>query len=182
MKFIPTDIEGVVIIEPDVYADARGFFLESFHREKYAPALGDLDLVQDNLSSSLQGTVRGLHFQNGALAQGKLCQVLSGAVLDVAVDLRRGSPTYGRHVAVELSAGNKRQVWIPTGFAHGFSVLSDTALFHYKCTRYYHKASERCLLYNDPALGIDWLVTNPIVSDKDRQGSLLADLQHDFVL
>jgi len=181
MKFLPADIGGIVIIEPDVFQDSRGFFLESFHREKYTPALGELDLVQDNLSSSIRGTVRGLHFQNGTHAQGKLCQVLAGTVLDVAVDLRRGSPTYGRHVAVELSSDNKRQIWIPPGFAHGFSVLSETALFHYKCTRYYHKASERCLLYNDPALGIDWKVNDPIVSDKDRQGSHLAELQHDFV-
>lgn len=181
MKFLPADIGGIVIIEPDVFQDSRGFFLESFHREKYTPALGELDLVQDNLSSSIRGTVRGLHFQNGIHAQGKLCQVLTGTVLDVAVDLRQGSPTYGRHVAVELSAENKRQIWIPPGFAHGFSVLSETALFHYKCTRYYHKAAERCLLYNDPVLDIDWKVKAPIVSDKDRQGSLLAELQHDFV-
>lgn len=180
MKITGTDIPEVLILEPTVFYDDRGYFYESFRLDRFKKEIGDIVFVQDNISQSAKNTLRGLHLQNGEYAQGKLCQVLLGSVLDVAVDIRKGSPTYGRHVAVELSAEKKNQIWIPPGFAHGFSVLSETALFHYKCTNYYNKASERCLLYNDPALGIDWNVTDPIVSPKDAQGVLLKDLDHDF--
>jgi dTDP-4-dehydrorhamnose 3,5-epimerase len=176
MKIISTSIPEVIVIEPSVFNDDRGYFLESYQYQKYRAYIGDVAFVQDNISSSVKGTLRGLHLQIEPFAQGKLCQVLQGTVLDVAVDVRKGSPTYGKHVAMELSGENKRQIWIPPGFAHGFSVLSDTALFHYKCTNYYHKASERCLLYNDPVLQIDWRVREPIVSEKDRKGALLKDL------
>ncbi len=176
MKIVSTSIPDIIVIEPSVFNDDRGYFLESYQYQKYREYIGAVTFVQDNISSSVKGTLRGLHLQIEPFAQGKLCQVLQGSVLDVAVDIRKGSPTFGKHVAMELSDENKRQIWIPPGFAHGFSVLSDTALFHYKCTNYYHKASERCLLYNDPVLQIDWRVQNPIVSEKDKKGVLLKDL------
>lgn len=176
MKIIKTQIPDVIVFEPMIFNDDRGYFFESFQHQKYREHIGDVPFVQDNISSSVKGTLRGLHLQIDPFAQGKLCQVLQGTVLDVAVDVRKGSPTYGKHVAMELSGENKRQIWIPPGFAHGFSVLSDTALFHYKCTNYYHKASERCVLYSDPELRIDWRVENPIVSEKDGKGVLLKEL------
>jgi dTDP-4-dehydrorhamnose 3,5-epimerase len=176
MKIIRTAIPEILVIETSIFNDERGYFFESYQHQKYREHIGDVTFVQDNISSSVKGTLRGLHLQTEPFAQGKLCQVLQGTVLDVAVDVRKGSPTFGKHVAMELSAENKRQIWIPPGFAHGFSVLSETALFHYKCTNYYHKASERCLLYNDPVLQIDWRVQKPIVSEKDGKGVLLKDL------
>ena len=176
MKIHKTEIPGLLIIEPVILSDSRGSFSEIYHLQKYREHIGDVTFVQDNISSSVKGTLRGLHLQVEPFAQGKLCQVLQGAVLDVAVDVRKGSPTFGKHVAMELSAENKKQIWIPPGFAHGFSVLSETALFHYKCTNYYNKAAERCLLYNDPVLQIDWRVQKPIVSEKDGKGVLLKDL------
>jgi len=176
MNIVPTSLLDVVIIEPRVFVDERGYFFESFKENVFHEKIGSIHFVQDNVSKSLSGTIRGLHFQVGEYAQGKLCQVLLGKVLDVAVDLRRHSPTFGKHVAIELSDENKRQIWIPPGFAHGFSVLSDSAIFVYKCTNYYHKESERTLLYNDPDLHIDWKVTNPIISMKDQQGLRLKDL------
>lgn len=181
MKITPTAIPDVIIIEPRVFSDKRGYFFESFQLKKYSEHLHTTSFVQDNISRSSKNTIRGLHFQNGEFAQGKLCQVILGTVLDVAVDLRKNSPTFGKHVDVELSDQNKNQLWIPPGFAHGFSVLSETAIFSYKCTNYYNKESERCLLYNDPALNIYWKVSHPIVSAKDQQGVLLKDLQYDFV-
>jgi dTDP-4-dehydrorhamnose 3,5-epimerase len=176
MTILPTAISDVLIIEPKVYADERGYFFESYRYDILKEKIGDVHFVQDNVSKSVKNTIRGLHLQVGVHAQGKLCQVVFGAVLDVAVDLRKNSPTFGQHAAVELSDENKRQLWIPPGFAHGFSVLSDSAIFIYKCTNYYNRESERTLLYNDFELHIDWKVTNPIVSPKDQQGVPLKDL------
>lgn len=177
MNIISTSIPDVLIIEPKVFSDERGYFYESYRYEILKEKIGEVRFVQDNVSRSSRNTIRGLHFQIGEHAQGKLCQVVFGTVLDVAVDVRKNSPTFGNQVAVELSDQNKRQVWIPPGFAHGFSVLSETAIFIYKCTNYYNKEAERTLLYNDPSLNIDWKVTSPIVSLKDQQGVLLKDLQ-----
>jgi dTDP-4-dehydrorhamnose 3,5-epimerase len=182
MKIQKTEIDGLLIIAPDVFADQRGFFLESFHEKKYADLLPGLHFVQDNVSSSLYGTVRGLHYQVGPYAQGKLVQVMLGTVLDVAVDIRFGSPTFGRHIAIELSGENHLQFWIPPGFAHGFSVLSPSALFHYKCTAVYDKPSERALCYDDPDLGINWKVEHPIVSEKDRTAKRFKEIDRDFIV
>jgi dTDP-4-dehydrorhamnose 3,5-epimerase len=167
MKVEKTEIKNLLILRPDVYGDNRGYFFESFSSKKYEE-IGIIDkFVQDNISKSAKNTVRGLHLQIGNKAQGKLCQVLCGRVLDVAVDIRSDSATFGKYVSVELSEENHFQLWIPKGFAHGFSVLSDEAIFSYKCTEYYNKESERSILFNDPDLAIDWNVEKPIVSDKD---------------
>ncbi len=175
MNVSESGLPGLLIIEPKVFGDARGFFLETWNRARYRERGIAEDFVQDNLSWSRRGTLRGLHFQNPN-PQGKLVQVLEGEVLDVVVDLRRASPTFGRHESVVLSAENRRQFYVPPGFAHGFVVLSESALFHYKCTGYYSPADELTLLWNDPALGIDWPVSDPIVSDKDRRGLPLRDI------
>ena len=170
MNFIKTAIEGVYIIEPKIFPDARGYFFESYNKAAFEEAGLFYDFVQDNQSKSCYGTVRGLHFQKGEHAQAKLVRVLEGTVLDVAVDLRSGSATYGKHVAVELSAENQRQLMIPRGFAHGFSVLSETAVFSYKCDNLYCKESEGGLCFDDPALGIDWRIdmAKALTSEKDR--------------
>ena len=170
MHFIKTEIEGVYIVEPRVFEDTRGYFFESYSKAKFEAAGLHYDFIQDNQSMSSYGTVRGLHFQKGEHAQAKLVRVLEGTVLDVAVDLRKGSPTYGKHVAVELSAENKRQLMIPRGFAHGFSVLSETAVFAYKCDNLYCKEAEGGIRFDDPALGIDWRVEKgkELLSDKDK--------------
>lgn len=184
MKVIPTKIPDVVIIEPKVFGDDRGFFFESYNRLQLAEALGkDVDFVQDNHSRSVQGVLRGLHYQI-AQPQGKLVRVVSGEVVDVAVDLRKSSPTFGQWVAEILSAENKRMFWVPEGFAHGFLVLSDTAEFLYKTTDYYAPVSERCIAWNDPTLGITWPLDKLGAgievqqSAKDKQGKafLEADL------
>ena len=179
MKVSKTEIDGVFIIEPVVFEDERGYFFESYNKE-YLKAQGiDYDFIQDNQSKSRYGTIRGIHFQKGEYAQAKLVRVLEGTVLDVAVDLRRGSPTFGRHVAVELSAENRRQLMIPRGFGHGFSVLSETAVFAYKCDNVYNKASEGGLRYDDPALGIDWKIdpSKAILSEKDKVNPLLEEIE-----
>ncbi|MEW5800008.1 MAG: dTDP-4-dehydrorhamnose 3,5-epimerase [Bacteroidota bacterium] len=176
MTILPSAIPDILILQPNVFEDDRGYFFESFKQNLFNEKVSDIRFVQDNVSCSVKNTIRGLHFQMGEFAQGKLCQVVLGTVLDVAVDLRKNSPTLGKHVSVELSDQKKNQIWIPPGFAHGFSVLSDSAIFVYKCTNYYNKESERTLLYNDPALAIDWKVSSPIVSAKDKQGTLLEDL------
>jgi dTDP-4-dehydrorhamnose 3,5-epimerase len=175
MKVTPTILDGVVAIEPRVFGDARGYFLETWHRERYAEAGVSREFVQDNLSRSQKGILRGLHLQN-PFTQGKLVQVFEGEVFDVAVDVRVGSPTFGKWVGEHLSAENKRQLYIPQGFAHGFCVLSESALFAYKCTELYHPETEFCLAWNDPALGIDWPVAHPTVSAKDAAGLALADV------
>ena len=182
MRFIATEIEGVYLIEPRVFEDDRGYFFESYNQKVFDAAGLHYDFVQDNQSKSCYGTIRGLHFQKGEHAQAKLVRVLEGAVLDVAVDLRKGSPTYGKHVAVELSAENKRQLLIPRGFAHGFSVLSETAVFAYKCDNLYCRESEGGLRFDDPVLGIDWRIdmSRAITSEKDRLHPLFTDFETCF--
>lgn len=176
MQVFDTAIPDVKLIEPKVFGDDRGFFLESFQAERYAQQAGiTLPFVQDNHSRSGQNVLRGLHFQRSK-PQGKLVRVVRGEVLDVAVDIRRGSPTFGNVVAEILSEDNKRQLWIPPGLAHGFVVLSETADFEYKCTDYYDPSDEGSLIWNDPDLNIDWRVTDPILSAKDAQGLRLAEL------
>ena len=173
MQFLPTELPGVVIIEPKVFEDERGFFMESFHRQKFAAAGIDVEFVQDNHSRSCAGVLRGLHYQF-AHPQGKLVRAVRGSIFDVAVDLRRSSPTFGRWHGCELTEANRRQMYIPPGFAHGFCVTSDVAEVLYKCTELYHPADERTLLWNDPVLGIDWPVASPVVSAKDTLGVPLA--------
>lgn len=177
MEVIRTDIPDVVIIDPRVFGDSRGYFFESWSQREFDALVRPVRFVQDNESSSLYGVVRGLHFQKGAFSQSKLVRVVEGTVLDVAVDIRRGSPTFGRHVAVELDADSHRQLFIPRGFAHGFSVLSQHAVFQYKCDNYYAPQAESAIAWNDPALGIDWRVSeeDAILSEKDRRHPLLAD-------
>jgi dTDP-4-dehydrorhamnose 3,5-epimerase len=170
MNVIETGIPGLVIIEPKVFGDARGYFFEAFNRQAFYDAVGQVDFVQDNESRSSYGVVRGLHFQKGEWAQAKLVRVVEGSVLDVAVDIRPGSPTYGQHVAVELSGDNHLEFFIPRGFAHGFSVLSETAVFQYKCDNYYHPEAEGAIAWDDPDLAIDWRIPSDrvILSEKDR--------------
>ncbi len=179
MKVIPTTIPDLLIIEPKVFGDQRGFFFESFNRRQFAELTGrDVDFVQDNHSRSEKNVLRGLHYQIRQ-AQGKLVRVVQGAVFDVAVDIRRASPTFGQHVAMELSAENKRMLWIPEGFAHGFLVTSDSAEFLYKTTDYWAPEFERSIAWNDPALGIQWPIqAEPALSAKDRQGQLLSQAEH----
>lgn len=178
MIAIKTAIPDLLIIEPRVFGDDRGFFFESFNRAKFADLVGqDVDFVQDNHSRSVKNVLRGLHYQIQH-AQGKLVRVVQGAVLDVAVDIRKSSPTFGKHVMLELSAENKRMFWIPPGFAHGFVVISDTAEFLYKTTDYWFPEHERCIRWDDPALGINWqLQEAPALSAKDAQGKLLAEAE-----
>lgn len=178
MNVINTDIQGVVIIEPKVFGDHRGYFFESFSEKDFAEAVGEVKFVQDNESKSSYGVLRGLHFQKPPHAQAKLVRVVKGRVLDVAVDLRKGSPTFGKHVAVELTEENHRQLFIPRGFAHGFVVLSDEAVFQYKCDNYYAPQSEGSVLWNDPDIGIGWGIPSEdvMLSEKDRNAPLLKDL------
>jgi dTDP-4-dehydrorhamnose 3,5-epimerase len=175
MNIIKTAIPGVLIIEPKIFGDARGFFLETFQADRYAAAGVAQPFVQDNMSRSVKGTLRGLHFQNPK-PQGKLVTVLRGAVRDVVVDVRVGSPTFGKHVAVDLDDENRRQVWAPRGLAHGFVVRSDSADFFYKCDEFYSAADEKVLHWNDPDLSIDWGVDAPLVSPRDSEGRSLAQL------
>lgn len=170
MQAQETALKGCFILEPRVFKDDRGYFFESFNKQTFDELVGqNVHFVQDNQSFSQYGVIRGIHFQKGAHAQAKLVRVLEGEVLDVAVDLREGSPTYGQHVAVRLNAENNRQLFVPRGFGHGFSVLSETAVFAYKCDNYYHKASEGGIVYNDPTLAIDWGIPEEKiqVSEKD---------------
>ncbi len=163
-----THINGLILISPSVFGDDRGYFLESFNLQKFNELTGlNVGFVQDNESMSIKGVIRGLHFQTPPHAQGKLVRVVAGSVKDVAVDIRTDSPTYGMHFATILSAENKRQLYIPPGFAHGFAVLDDHTIFNYKCTSYYHKSSEGCLKWNDPRINIDWGLENPLISEKD---------------
>lgn len=178
MKATLTAIPDLLIIEPEIFVDERGFFFESFNRRKFAGLTGrDADFVQDNHSRSAKNVLRGLHYQIRH-PQAKLVRVAQGAVLNVAVDIRRNSPSFGQHIAVELSAGNKRMLWIPEGFAHGFAVLSDTAECLYKTTDYWYPEHERCIRWDDPALAIDWrLQAAPTLSGKDAQGKALAEAE-----
>ncbi len=171
MEIIQTPIQGLLIIKPRVFADNRGYFYESWNRADFAKAGIHTDFVQDNQSLSQRGVLRGLHFQNPPHAQAKLVRVIQGAVLDVAVDIRKDSPTYGQHFSVELTADNKISFLIPAGFAHGFLTLQDNTIFSYKCSALYNKDSEGCLLWNDPSLAIHWNTENPALSEKDLTGS-----------
>lgn len=182
MEVIKTDIDGVVIIEPRIFKDARGYFFESYSKREFDEKVRPINFVQDNESCSSYGVMRGLHIQRPPFAQSKLVRCVKGAVLDVAVDIRKGSPTYGRHVAVELTEDNHRQFFIPRGFAHGFAVLSDIAVFQYKCDNYYHPEADGGISIQDESLGIDWRI-NPakaILSDKDTKHSILADFDSPF--
>jgi dTDP-4-dehydrorhamnose 3,5-epimerase len=175
MNVLRCELDGILLIEPKVFGDQRGFFLESWNRDRYRAAGITGDFVQDNFSLSARGTLRGLHAQNPR-PQGKLVSVWQGEVWDVVVDIRRQSPTFGKWYGVMLSAENKRQLWVPPGFAHGFVVTSDSALFHYKCTDTYSPKDEIGFLWNDPAVGIRWPVTDPILSARDTKNPLLRDL------
>tara|TARA_R110000744_G_scaffold124213_1_gene229657 strand:+ start:304 stop:849 length:546 start_codon:yes stop_codon:yes gene_type:complete len=178
MQTIETKLKGCLVLEPVVFKDDRGYFFESFNANAFNESIGQkINFVQDNQSFSSKGVVRAIHYQTGEFAQAKLVRVLSGRVLDIAVDLRQDSPTFGQHIAIELSAENKKQLFVPRGFGHGFSVLSDTAEFFYKCDNFYNKASEGGIIYNDPELNIDWkLPINEIkVSQKDLE---LPTLEH----
>lgn len=177
MEVIKTNIEGVVIIEPRIFRDERGYFFESFSQREFQEKVCNTVFVQDNESKSSYGVLRGLHFQKPPYAQSKLVRVIKGAVLDVAVDIRKGSPTFGQHVAVELTEDNHRQFFIPRGFAHGFSVLTDKVIFQYKCDNFYAPQSEGALAWDDPDLGIDWRLPaeKVILSEKDRHHSRLKD-------
>ena len=182
MEVIETGIEGVMILEPRIFKDARGYFFESFSSREFQEKVCQTTFVQDNESFSSYGVVRGLHFQKPPFTQAKLVRVIKGAVLDVAIDLRKNSPTYGKHVAIELTGENHRQLFIPRGFAHGFAVLSDEVLFQYKCDNYYAPQSEGGILWNDPSLQIDWRIPTDkvILSEKDTKHPLLKDYISDF--
>jgi dTDP-4-dehydrorhamnose 3,5-epimerase len=175
VRFIEAGLPGVIVIEPDVFEDRRGYFFETYHAKKYADAGIPGPFVQDNFSKSVRGTLRGLHYQR-THAQGKLVYAAEGVVFDVAVDIRPVSPTFGKWFGTELSAENKRQIYIPPGFAHGFCVLSETAAFMYKCTDFYAPQDEGGILWNDPAIGITWPVSAPLLSAKDHAYKCLADI------
>lgn len=175
-----TEIEGLLEIEPKVFPDSRGYFFESFRTDVLREAGITAAFVQDNESMSQKGVLRGLHFQAPPYEQGKLVRVIKGSVLDVAVDIRVGSPTYGQHVSIVLSEQNKKLFWVPPGFAHGFLVLEDDTIFSYKCTGYYNKASEGAVKWDDPALGIDWNISDPVLSDKDKIAPLLSQIDSPF--
>jgi dTDP-4-dehydrorhamnose 3,5-epimerase len=181
MKLIPTKIKDLFIIEPAIFGDDRGYFFESFNAEKFNELIGrEVNFVQDNQSMSGANIVRGLHFQNPPFAQGKLVRVIEGEVIDVAVDIRKDSPTYGEHVAVKLSGENKKMFWVPEGFAHGFSSLKEGTIFSYKCTNYYNKESEGSIAWDDAYLGINWEVNSPIISEKDKESSGFKELNSKF--
>lgn len=180
MTITTTPIEGLLILEPRVFKDDRGLFFESFNEEQFTKAAGPIHFNQDNQSVSKKGVLRGLHFQNNPHAQGKLVRVAQGSVIDVAVDIRKGSPTYGQHVAVELSAENNKQFWIPEGFAHGFVSLEDNTIFCYKCTDYYAPECEGSLLWNDEDLNINWGIEAPLVSEKDKVATRFINFTTSF--
>lgn len=182
MEVITTSIDGVFVIEPRIFEDSRGYFFESFSQREFEEKIGPINFVQDNESKSSYGVMRGLHFQRPPFTQSKLVRCVKGAVLDVAVDIRKGSPTYGQHVAVELTEDNHRQFFIPKGFAHGFAVLSETAVFQYKCDEFYHPEADGGISILDDSLGIDWRIPtgNAILSDKDTKHLLLKDFDSPF--
>lgn len=180
MTILDTTLPGVLIIEPDVFGDSRGFFMENYHKERYGAAGIDAEFVQDNTSFSTKGTLRGLHFQYPH-SQAKLVQVFMGEVFDVAVDIRKGSPAFSQWFGTTLSSDNKQQLFIPEGFAHGFCVLSETALFTYKCTDFYTPADERGILWSDPNIGIEWPINDPLLSDKDEKYPPFKDLSTDYL-
>ena len=183
MEVLKTDIEGPLVIEPRIFGDSRGYFFESFNAREFKALTGlDIDFVQDNESRSHYGVVRGLHFQKPPYSQSKLVRCVSGSVLDVAVDLRKGSPTYGKYVACELSGENHRQFFIPKGFAHGFAVLSDEAVFQYKCDEFYHPESEGAIMWDDPSVAVDWRLdpSDVELTAKDRNHPYLKDFVTPF--
>lgn len=184
MKYIQTEIAGLWIIEPKVLSDSRGYFMESFKQELFNQNVGKVDFIQENESGSSRSVLRGLHYQLAPYSQAKLVRVIEGTVLDVAVDLRKGSPTFGKYMAVELSGQNKRQFYIPQGFAHGFHVLSERAVFTYKVDNPYMPSHERSLRFDDPQIGIDWQITDPenvILSEKDKNAPLLAEADINYI-
>ncbi|MBW1892781.1 MAG: dTDP-4-dehydrorhamnose 3,5-epimerase [Deltaproteobacteria bacterium] len=180
MKVFSTALDGVLIIEPSVFPDNRGFFMETYNRDRYKAEGIETDFVQDNFSYSVQGTLRGLHYQFPH-SQAKLVQVLDGAIFDVAVDIRRGSSTFGQWTGAQLSGENKRQFLIPEGFAHGFAVLSKTAMFTYKCSDFYSPECEKGVIWNDPDIGIEWPVTQPILSDRDKKLLFLKNIDQEYL-
>ena len=180
MEIITTKIPDLYIIKPKVFKDHRGYFFESYNKEAFLKVGIDQNFIQDNESKSGKGVLRGLHFQKPPFAQGKLVRVIKGAVLDVAVDLRKSSPTYGQWESIELSEENKLMFWVPPGFAHGFVTLADDTVFFYKCTNVYNKESEASIIWNDPDLNIDWGVENPTLSEKDKSGPFFKDFDSPF--
>ncbi len=182
MEIIKTSIEGLLIIEPRIFSDQRGYFFESFSQRDFEAQVGNISFVQDNESKSTRGVMRGLHFQRPPFTQTKLVRCVRGSVLDVAVDIRKGSPTFGQHVAVKLTEDNHRQFFISKGFAHGFAVLSDEAVFQYKCDEFYHPESDAGIQLCDPSLGIDWHIPleDAILSEKDKKHPLLKDFESPF--
>lgn len=180
MEIVKTKIPGLLIIKPDVFEDDRGYFFESYNRDKFVDAGIDNIFVQDNESKSQKGVLRGLHFQNPPYNQGKLVRVMKGAVIDVALDIRKNSPTYGQWDSIELSESNKMMYWIPPGMAHGFVTLKDETVFFYKCTNFYNKASEGSIRWNDPDLNIDWGISEPIISEKDKIAPFFKDFKSRF--
>jgi len=180
MEIVKYDIEGPLLIKPRIFKDERGYFFESYNETNYSSAGLNFKFVQDNESCSSKNVLRGLHFQNPPFAQGKLVRVIKGSVIDIAVDIRKNSPTYGEHIKVELSEDNKYQFWIPPGFAHGFLSLSDETIFTYKCTNVYNKESEGGIIWNDPDLKIDWETNNPLVSEKDLILTAFNNLKSKF--
>ncbi|MBO5688176.1 MAG: dTDP-4-dehydrorhamnose 3,5-epimerase [Alistipes sp.] len=181
MELVKTSIDGLLIIRPDVFKDERGYFFESYNKERFAKAGLNMDFVQDNESKSDKGVLRGLHFQKPPYAQGKLVRVIKGSVMDVAVDLRKDSPTYGKWESVVLTEENKLQLWIPEGFAHGFVALEDNTIFNYKCTNVYNKESEGSILWNDPDININWNIDNPTLSEKDKISPLFKNFESPFI-
>lgn len=180
MELINTGIEGLWLIKPKVFSDARGYFFESYNRDLFAANKLDLNFVQDNQSLSQKGVLRGLHFQNPPFAQGKLVRVITGAVFDVAVDIRKKSATYGKYFGAELTEENKLMMYIPEGFAHGFLTLRDNTIFSYKCTNFYNKNSEDCIKWNDQLIGINWNIEKPLLSEKDQLGKNFAEFKSMF--
>lgn len=180
MEIVETNLKGLVVIKPKVFADDRGYFFESYNKNSFAGAGLNMEFVQDNQSLSQKGVLRGLHFQNPPHAQGKLVRVITGSVFDVAVDIRKNSPTYGQAYGLELTEKNKWMLYVPEGFAHGFLTLEDNTIFSYKCTNTYNKASEGCILWNDPDLKINWNVIDPLLSPKDLEGTPFKDFVSQF--
>ena len=180
MEIIKTKIPGLLIIKPDVFEDERGYFFESYNRDKFVSEGIDNVFIQDNESKSMKGVLRGLHFQNPPYEQGKLVRVMKGAVIDVAVDIRKNSPTYGQWDSIELTESNKIMYWVPPGMAHGFVTLEDETVFFYKCTNLYNKASEGSIRWNDPNLNVNWGLSNPIISEKDKISPFFNELKSQF--
>ena len=180
MEIIKTKIPGLLIIKPDVFEDERGYFFESYNRDKFVSEGIDNVFIQDNESKSMKGVLRGLHFQNPPYEQGKLVRVMKGAVIDVAVDIRKNSPTYGQWDSIELTESNKIMYWVPPGMAHGFVTLEDETIFFYKCTNLFNKASEGSIRWNDPNLNVNWGLSNPIISEKDKIAPFFNELKSQF--